>query len=55
MTKRKNTKPKGVSNLPLSQAMHGLNSSSAASPQESRNKRLRTKQAIIRKEIKDAE
>jgi hypothetical protein len=43
----KNKKPKhsNLPNLPLSQAMHGKNSSSAASPMDSRPKRLRSRSA----------
>ena len=43
----KNKKPKhsNLPNLPLSQAMHGKNSSSAASPMDSRPKRLRSRNA----------
>lgn len=37
------------------QAENERRRSSAAQPQESRNKRLRTKDAIIRREVKDSE
>jgi hypothetical protein len=41
MAQNKAKKHRNHSNLPLSQAMHGLNSSAAASPQESREDRKR--------------
>ena len=44
----KNSKRKGVENKPLYHAMVELRRSNAAVPQESRNKRLRTKDAILR-------
>jgi len=44
----KNKKPKhsNLPNLDLSQAMHGKNSSSAASPMDNRPKRLRSRSAV---------
>jgi len=52
MGNKQKSKYRGVSNLGLSRAMHGFNSSSAASPQESRNKRARTKQTVLRRELR---
>jgi hypothetical protein len=45
MAAKKNPKHSNLPNLPLSQAMHGKNSSSAASPMDSRPKRLRSRNA----------
>lgn len=47
-------KYRNLANPERHRAMLGLRSSSAASPQESRNKRLRTKQAIIARAIKES-
>lgn len=53
MAKRTNTKKfRGTSIPELSKAMHGLNSSSAASPQESREDRKRTRAVNRKTEIR---
>ena len=50
-TVAKQTKFRGTENKPMMHAMNGLRRSSAAQPQESRNKRARTKQTVLRREL----
>jgi hypothetical protein len=50
----KKPKHRGVSNPDANRADMERRRSSAASPQESKDKRLRTKQAIVAREVRDA-
>jgi hypothetical protein len=54
MSKPSKPRNAGISNPEYIAAMRDIRRSSAASPQESRNKRLRTREAILRREIRDA-
>jgi hypothetical protein len=54
MGKKSKPKHRGVSNPEAHQADMERRRSSAASPQESRDKRLRTKQAVVAREVRDA-
>ena len=47
-------KIKGVENKPLAEALRELRKGSRTSPQETRNKRLRTDERIIDRELRES-